>query len=130
MAVKSVTPAINDSVTIHGRNANSTNGQDFVPDYSSVIVDPANATNAANYTIGSSDKTIGEYVPSMVIGYVPYKAGTVTYTATIKDTDPNGTENVVSGSKDVTYKYLNPLTSVTTDEKKLQLRLMKNQQLT
>lgn len=43
----------------------------------------------------------------------PYKAGTVTYTATIKDTDPNGTENVVSGSKDVTYKYLNPLTSVT-----------------
>ena len=80
VAVKSVTPAINDSVTIHGRNANSTNGQDFVPDYSSVIVDPANATNAANYTIESSDKTIGEYVPSMVIGYVPYKAGTVTYT--------------------------------------------------
>ena len=110
VAVKSVTPAINDSVTIHGRNANSTNGQDFVPDYSSVIVDPANATNAANYTIESSDKTIGEYVPSMVIGYVPYKAGTVTYSATIKDTDPNGTENVVSGSKDVTYKYLNPLT--------------------
>ena len=54
----------------------------------------------------------------------------VTYTATIKDTNPNGTENVVSSSKDVTYKYLNPLTSVTTDEKKLQLRLMKNQQLT
>ncbi|WP_288682819.1 DUF4430 domain-containing protein [uncultured Eubacterium sp.] len=122
VAVKSVTPAINDSVTIHGRNANSTNGQDFVPDYSSVIVDPANATNAANYTIESSDKTIGEYVPSMVIGYVPYKAGTVTYTATIKDTDPNGTENVVSGSKDVTYKYLNPLTSVTTDEKEITIK--------
>ena len=122
VAVKSVTPAINDSVTIHGRNANSTNGQDFVPDYSSVIVDPANATNAANYTIESSDKTIGEYVPSMVIGYVPYKAGTVTYTATIKDTNPNGTENVVSGSKDVTYKYLNPLTSVTTDEKEITIK--------
>ena len=122
VAVKSVTPAINDSVTIHGRNANSTNGQDFVPDYSSVIVDPANATNAANYTIESSDKTIGEYVPSMVIGYVPYKAGTVTYTATIKDTDPNGTENVVSGSKDVTYKYLNPLTSVTTEEKEITIK--------
>lgn len=122
VAVKSVTPAINESVTIHGRNANSTNGQDFVPDYSSVIVDPANATNAANYTIESSDKTIGEYVPSMVIGYVPYKAGTVTYTATIKDTDPNGTENVVSGSKDVTYKYLNPLTSVTTDEKEITIK--------
>lgn len=122
VAVKSVTPAIDDSVTIHGRNANSTNGQDFVPDYSSVIVDPANATNAANYTIESSDKTIGEYVPSMVIGYVPYKAGTVTYTATIKDTDPNGTENVVSGSKDVTYKYLNPLTSVTTDEKEITIK--------
>ncbi|MBD9202967.1 MAG: DUF4430 domain-containing protein [Eubacterium ventriosum] len=122
VAVKSVTPAINDSVTIHGRNANSTNGQDFVPDYSSVIVDPANATNAANYTIESSDKTIGEYVPSMVIGYVPYKAGTVTYTATIKDTNPNGTENVVSGSKDVTYKYLNPLISVTTDEKEITIK--------
>lgn len=122
VAVKSVTPAINESVTIHGRNANSTNGQDFVPDYSSVIVDPANATNAANYTIESSDKTIGEYVPSMVIGYVPYKAGTVTYTATIKDTDPNGTENVVSGSKDVTYKYLNPLKSVTTDEKEITIK--------
>lgn len=122
VAVKSVTPAINESVTIHGRNANSTNGQDFVPDYSSVIVDPANATNASNYTIESSDKTIGEYVPSMVIGYVPYKAGTVTYTATIKDTDPNGTENVVSGSKDVTYKYLNPLTSVTTDEKEITIK--------
>ena len=122
VAVKSVTPAINDSLTIHGRNANSTNGQDFVPDYSSVIVDPANATNAANYTIESSDKTIGEYVPSMVIGYVPYKAGTITYTATIKDTDPNGTENVVSGSKNVTYKYLNPLTSVTTDEKEITIK--------
>ncbi|MBD9054978.1 MAG: DUF4430 domain-containing protein [Eubacterium ventriosum] len=122
VAVKSVTPAINDSVTIHGRNANSTNGQDFVPDYSSVIVDPANATNAANYTIESSDKTIGEYVPSMVIGYVPYKAGTVTYTATIKDTNPNGTENVVSGSKYVTYKYLNPLISVTTDEKEITIK--------
>lgn len=49
-------------------------------------------------------------------------AGTVTYTATIKDTDPNGTENVVSGSKDVTYKYLNPLTSVTTDEKEITIK--------
>ena len=58
----------------------------------------------------------------MVIGYVPYKAGTVTYTATIKDTDPNGTENVVSGSKDVTYKYLNPLKSVTTDEKEITIK--------
>ncbi|MFQ9514963.1 MAG: DUF4430 domain-containing protein [Eubacterium sp.] len=120
--VTSVKPAISGKVTIHGRNANSTGEKDFNPDYSSVIVEPANASNSENYTIESSDKAVGQYVPSMVVGYVPYKAGTVTYTAVIHDTNPEtGETNIVSGESTVEYEYLNPLTSVTVDNREISL---------
>ena len=108
VAVKSVKPAISGTIVLHGRNANSTGGEDFLPNYSSVIVSPANASYASSYTIESSDNSVARYVSSMVMGYVPYKAGTITYTASIND---NGT--VKSGTSEVTYVYLNPLKNVT-----------------
>ena len=117
VAVESVKPAISGRIVLHGRNANSTGGEDFLPNYSSVIVSPANASYAADYTIKSSDDSTARYVSSMVMGYVPYKAGSVTYTASILD---NGT--VKSGTSEAEYVYLNPLKRVTAENSKLTVK--------
>lgn len=92
--VESVTPAISGTKEIHTRNANS-DGQEtdgrvaFNPILGSAIVTPANATNADKVTITSDDPegTIAYYT-SGEKGYVPKQAGTVTFTATIEDTNP------------------------------------------
>ncbi len=117
VAVESVKPAISGRIVLHGRNANSTGGEDFLPNYSSVIVSPANASYAADYTIKSSDDSTARYVSSMVMGYVPYKAGSVTYTASILD---NGTAK--SGTAEAEYVYLNPLKRVTAENSKLTVK--------
>ena len=106
--VQSVKPGISGTAELHGRNGNSSSGEDFLPDYANVAVTPANASYAHSYTITSSDSSVAEYVTSMIYGYVPYKAGAVTYTAEIND---NG--NIVTGTSEVTYVYKNPLKNVT-----------------
>lgn len=111
--VESIRPAISGTVEIHGRNANSTGEYDFLPDYSSVIIEPENASYREGYTITSSNPEVASYMPSMVVGYVPLSAGTTVYTASIKDIDPEtGKTKTISGDSTVTYTYLNPLTSV------------------
>lgn len=126
VAVESVEPDISGERIIHGRNANSTGEKEFNPEYNTVKVTPENASNKNNFTIESSDPTVAEYVPSMVIGYVAHKAGTVTYTAKIDDTDGNGYSKTVTGSTTVTYKYKNPLISVTADNTKLTVKAAEN----
>ena len=54
---------------------------------------------AGNWTVTSSNPSVADYVDSMVKGYVPYKAGTVTYTAKIEQTNPETKKtSVVSGN--------------------------------
>ena len=60
---------------------------------------------------------MGEYVDYLVKGYVPYKAGTVKYTASVED---NG--KTISGSSDVAYVYKNPLQSVTAKERNIKVK--------
>ena len=118
--VKSIKPGIGGTITIHGRNANSDGSKDFNAAYAGVIVTPGNASAChynTKYTITSSDKTVGEYVDYLVKGYVPYKAGTVTYTASVED---NG--KTISGSSDVAYVYKNPLQSVTAKESNIKVK--------
>lgn len=112
--VESVVPAISGTQTIHSRNANS-DGQEtdgrvaFNPILGSAIVTPANATNADKVVITSDDPdgTIAYYT-SGEKGYVPKQAGTVTFTATIEDTDPTTGKTIsVSGSSTVTFEYKN-----------------------
>lgn len=117
VAVTSVKPAHEGTFVLHGRNANSSGGASFNPIYSSIIVNPANASYSEDFTIESSDESVGEYVDSMVKGYVPYKAGTVTYTAKLND---NGT--TVTGTSEVTYVYQNPLKSVTVADDKITVK--------
>lgn len=120
--VESVKPAISGEKEIHSRNANDPDNYAFLPDYSGVIVSPENASYASNWTVTSSAPSIANYVDSMVKGYVPYKAGTVTYTAKIEQTNPETKKtSVVSGTSEVTYKYKNPLTKITIDESNLQM---------
>lgn len=118
VAVESVKPGLSGTVVIHGRNANSSDQSNFLPNYENVIIDPENASYAGSYKITSSDTSIGEYVESMVVGYVPYKAGTVTYTAVIDD---NGT--IKSGTSEVTYVYQNPLKSVSIENDEITLKM-------
>ena len=120
--VESVKPAISGEKEIHSRNANDPDNYAFLPDYSGVIVSPENASYAGNWTVTSSNPSVADYVDSMVKGYVPYKAGTVTYTAKIEQTNPETKKtSVVSGTSEVTYKYKNPLTKITIDESNLQM---------
>ncbi|MCI5597452.1 MAG: cell surface protein [Lachnospiraceae bacterium] len=120
--VESIKPAIGGTHIIHGRNANSTQSKDFNPDYSGVVVTPENASYRNNYTITSSNPEVGKYVPDMVIGYVPYKAGTTTYTASIEDKDMNGIVQTVSGSSAVTYEYLNPLSKISAEQNQITVK--------
>ena len=120
--VESVKPAISGEKEIHSRNANDPDHYAFLPDYSGVVVTPENASYASNWTVTSSDPSIANYIDSMVKGYVPYKAGTVTYTAKIEQTNPKTKKtSVVTGTSEVTYKYKNPLTKITIGESNLQM---------
>lgn len=120
--VKSVEPAISGDKEIHSRNANDPDHYAFLPNYGGVVVLPENASYAGSWTVTSSDSSIGEYVDSMVKGYVPYKAGTVEYTAKIEQTDPKTNKtSVVTGTSKVTYKYKNPLVKATISESNLQM---------
>lgn len=119
VAVTSVRPALENGqvIEIHGRNANS-DGQEtdgrvaFNPVHGTVIVTPENASYADNWEITSDNETIGYYNNGSKV-YVPKQAGTVKYTATLTDMDPNtGEENIVTGTSFVTYKYKNPLTEI------------------
>lgn len=118
--LKSIKPGISGTITLHGRNANSDGGKDFNATYAGVIPNPSNASAChynTNYTITSSDKTVGEYVDYLVKGYVPYKAGKVTYTASVEDN-----ANTVKGTSDVVYVYKNPLQSVTAKESNIKVK--------
>ena len=85
---------------------------------------------ADNWKVTSSDDSIAEYVESMVKGYVPYKAGTVTYRATLTQTNPETKkESTVSGTSDVTYVYENPLTEVTAVQDKVSMENFTEQPL-
>ena len=119
VAVTFVRPALEDGseIEIHGRNANS-DGQEtdgrvaFNPVHGTVIVTPENASYADNWEITSDNETIGYYNNGSKV-YVPKQAGTVKYTATLTDMNPNtGEENTVTGTSTVTYKYKNPLTEI------------------
>lgn len=118
----SIRPSVAGTVILHGRNANSDGGRAFLPDYSAVIVEPENASYRNNWTITSSNPSVASYVSSMVKGYVPYKAGTTTYTATLTDKAPSGSINTLTGTSTVTYRYQNPLTAVTATETNLTLQ--------
>ena len=121
--VESVKPAISGEKEIHSRNANDPDNYAFLPDYSGVIVSPENASYAGNWTVTSSNPSVADYVDSMVKGYVPYKAGTVTYTAKIEQTNPETKKtSVVSGTSEVTYKYKNPLAKITMGESNIQMK--------
>ena len=119
VAVTSVRPALENGkvIEIHGRNANS-DGQEmdgrvaFNPVHGTVIVTPENASYADNWEITSDNETIGYYNNGSKV-YVPKQAGTVKYTATLIDMNPNtGDETTVTGTSSVTYKYKNPLTEI------------------
>ena len=117
--VESVVPAISGEQVIHTRNANS-DGQEtdgrvaFNPILGSAIVTPANATNADKVTITSNDSegTVAYYTNGEK-AYIPKQAGTVTFTATIEDTNPlTGETKNVSGDSTVTFVYKNNVKSV------------------
>lgn len=118
VAVSAVTPGINGTYILHSRDGNGSNSAPFVTIYANpVIVTPDNASYKGNYTVTSSDATIAEYIKSMANGFVPYKAGTVTFTTTIDD---NG--NKVSGSSIVSFEYLNPLKAVRVQNKQISMK--------
>lgn len=122
--VESIKPGISGTITVHGRNANDWQNSPprFNPDYSGVIVEPANASNnrRENWSVTSSDDSIANYTET---AYNAAKEGTVTFTAAIQDTDPKtGKTKEVSGTSEVTYVYQNPLVSVTGSEEDLVLK--------
>ena len=117
--VTSVVPAISGTKEIHSRNANS-DGQEtdgrvaFNPILGSAVVTPANATNADKVMITSDDPdgTIAYYTNGEK-AYIPKQAGTVTFTATIEDTNPQtGETKTVSGDSTVTFVYKNNVKTV------------------
>lgn len=126
----SIRPAISGVKVLHGRNANSTDKQAFNPYYDGVIVSPENASFSSDWTVTSDHPEIAEYVDSMVKGYVPYRAGTAVFTASLEQTNPDtGKKETVSGISEVTFAYKNPLTSVTGSKEKIQIENFTEQKL-
>ena len=108
---KSVKPAISDRVEIHYRNSMGS-GQ-FISLPQAVFVEPSNASYKNDIAVESSDPSIAEYDGS---GYIPYKNGTVTFTAKLND---NG--KTVEGTSEVNFVYTNPLTKVQGPKEKITL---------
>lgn len=84
------------------------------PILGSAVVTPANATNADKVMITSDDPdgTIAYYTNGEK-AYIPKQAGTVTFTATIEDTNPQtGETKTVSGDSTVTFVYKNNVKTV------------------
>lgn len=111
-------------ILLHGRNPLSSRGLAFLTDKASPVVTPDNASNRGNFTVTSSNPAVAAYTTSGDIGFTPYKAGTTTFTATLPDTDADGTQ--LNASVDVTYAYQNPLKSVKAKTSKLSLKAGKS----
>lgn len=126
----SIKPSISGVKILHGRNANSTDKQAFNPYYDGVSVLPENASYRNNWTVTSNAPEIAEYVDSMVKGYVPYRAGTVLFTASLEQTNPDtGKTNTITGVSEVSFAYKNPVTSITGSQMPIQIENFTEQKL-
>lgn len=116
--VQSIRP-IGGTYEVHARNSMSLNF-DFMPltgagtllggDTNQVVeVEPANASYRHKWQISSTDPSIVNYVPYIIVSLVPYKAGEVELTAT--SLDPN-IDSPISGTSKVKIVYKNPLQTV------------------
>lgn len=62
--------------------------------------------------------------------FVPKQSGKVTYTAEIKDTDPEtGKTRTITGTSEVEFVYKNPLTSVTSPVTEVTVRSGESQDI-
>lgn len=95
------------TVYLHGRNPLAKGA--FLTDKAAPVVGPENASDRANYTVTSSDSSVGAYTTSGEIGFTPYKAGKTTFEATVANRDGSV---LSSGAHEVTFAYRNPLESV------------------
>ena len=112
--VSMIRPAPSGTYVIHERNANSSSMGDFLDltldhQAGSVIVEPENASYRDAWKLDSSDPTIAKYVPEFLLAVLPYRAGTVTLTAST--TDPQQ-EKQVTGTSQITLEYFNPVTQI------------------
>ena len=108
-----------ETIYLHGRNPLSQSvgvagsmGSAFLTDHAKPAVEPANASDRNNFTVTSSNPDVARYTTSGEIGFTPYKAGTTTFVAQVKNQDG---KVVSSDPREVTYAYTNPLISVTLD---------------
>lgn len=122
--ITSIKPTFEGNYKLHGRNPNSEGGGHFLPILRGVIVEPSNASYKNNYKITSSNPEVAEYIGSMVVGVVPYKTGTATFTAIAQD---NG--SVKTGSSTMHFEYQEPLQSITTDETNISIGVNQEQVL-
>lgn len=112
--VSMIRPAPSGTYVIHQRNANSSSMGDFLDltldhQAGSVIVEPENASYRDAWKLESSDPTIAKYVPEFLLAVLPYRAGTVTLTAST--TDPEQ-KTPVTGTSQITLEYFNPVTQI------------------
>ncbi len=122
--VSKITPGPSGTYILHDRNANSDGLGDFLDltlanSAGTVVVSPENASYGDAWTLKSSDPSVAEYVDSMIKAVLPYKAGTVTLTAS--SSDPKLT-TPVTGTTKVTLKYFNPVTSVSMENASLSVK--------
>lgn len=132
--IESIVPGMSGQQVIHGRNANS-DGQEedgrvaFNPIPGSAVVTPSNASFASGWTITGSDDTIGYYSNGSRV-FVPKQSGKVTYTAEIKDTDPEtGKTRTITGTSEVEFVYKNPLTAVSSPVKEVTVKAGESQDI-
>lgn len=122
--ITSIKPTFEGSYKLHGRNPNSQGGGDFLPIIRGIIVEPSNASYKNDYKITSNNPEVAEYIGSMVVGVVPYKTGTATFTAIAQD---NG--SVKTGSSTMRFEYQEPLQSITTGQKDVSIGVNQEQVL-
>lgn len=121
--IESVQPDIPDFNELHARSSMGDGRAFDAIETNGVIILPENASVKTGFHVTSSNPNIAEFSPALPIGYLPFKPGKVTFTASIEDRDPlTGKTRTLTGTRDVTFQYKNPLTDIQVKSEKIKVK--------
>ena len=121
--IESIEPDLSEVNYIHSR-ASMMDGKQFdAIETNGVIILPENASNKTGFNVTSSNEEVAKFSATLPLGYLPFKQGKTTLTASIVDTNPLTNESrTVTGTREVEFIYKNPLTKINVTDDKMSVK--------